>query len=157
MRIAFRFQSFFKYKSKSLSWNGTWVETVASRMGKTSTGQKTASRICLLRLALEPPLFQLNYHSNSGILPCMHILSTIFFCCICCTCCSLQKDQRNENPNFTIFLDQKVKYKTKLSMANGRTEENLQHKKTKPWMRIVFDNRFQIQTFLIINVNKFKI
>ena len=53
------------YEAKYLSWDGTWVETMASRIG-----QKTANRICPLRLAMGTPLFQPRYHVSSGTLPC---------------------------------------------------------------------------------------
>ena len=47
-----------------------WVETVASRMGKTRIKRKTANKICPLRFAMGTPLFQLRYRSNSRTLLC---------------------------------------------------------------------------------------
>ena len=48
-------------KAKSLSWNGIWVKTVASGMGKNAHSIGTRKQICPLRLAMGTPCF------NSGL------------------------------------------------------------------------------------------
>ena len=66
----------FAYKAKSLSWNRTWIETMASRMGQNA--HRTENR----KQNLSPPTrhgnapvstqepFQLKNRFNSGTLPC---------------------------------------------------------------------------------------